>query len=1690
MLPAGKYVVEVVVPPGYELVKEEDKNILIGDVYIAPATTQFGALASIFILPDQAEISALYNANNAQNPTQTFGRTSLPSHEGDTGSVETFWPCVGQQRIVPDYISLFPQSHEVAPFAGALRPLCDRKEVTLDYQTGALAKFWVFTSAHIAAHFTGVITDDYTSEFDPFSPQFGEKFSPADLPVSIKDWTGTEISRVYADHWGTYNGLTYSTWEVNPPNPTGYAPTMMVTCMNDPGTGATPDPLYNPSYSDFCYEIPFMPGQTQYMDTPVVPTSAFAGAGYNNPDCAYPDLTPAIKEVDGSGVGPWVSAAGGTLTITALGDVTVNNYAYVGPSGNTAPYNQKFVTRHYGFGGSQGTGSVTIGGLPATVTSWSDTTITVTVPAGVPNCPITQQGQSAAQCGELVITAANGKQSIDTITVTIGGKAPVHVAATASVQAAIDAATPGDMLMIDPTCTSTTGTTVACAATGQTHAQAAHQEMLLVWKPVRLQGVGAVSSIINANPHPAGKIEAWRIRVDCLFGLATNGSPVTGSNPFDAYGTGATCPAAQLGAVDRLPLEATVGWDASLNGNLAELLQEPALMGALEGAALTVLAKGVDFHGANQFDPTLLGGFPTGTTLLRSTNCGTSAANNPFKSNFWCNPSSIDGLGITNSSQGGGGIFVHGWGHNLQIANNRVYNNAGTLSGGINVGQGEFPPSYIQGSATNAAPGSCQSSAIAGIQLPYCHNLNVNMHNNSVTSNSSTGDELFSATPAGAGGVSICTGSDFYKFNYNWVCGNLSTGDGGGLGHMGFSYNGDIEHNSILFNQSTNPTIPANGGGLLVMGAPDADPTCGATTDQDCVPAPSSITPSDGTGPNLVINANLIMGNAAESGSGGGVMFQQVNGTDVTSLPTTPARWNSVSFTNNIVANNVAGWDGAGISLLDSLNVNIINNTIMSNDTTASSGVLFNTLGAPLASTQGPTCTSNCGTASAPQPAGLVTIQNSAVLTANLPATITCPAGHFTSTSATNGNCRSWSVPLLYNDVFWQNRVFNIQVGALGGGTTNQQNVVSLVPTLTQATTGQCLGGSSYWDLGARGDTGSGNHNSGLTLAPTFSDLTSTAGYTGAGNEAANPNVVSQYCNGSRIPPEYQTACPAGTGCSAAGYYVPPGISDATVPNPIFNLTPAATVDEGNNWVNIAWGPLSLTNPTVQGADLNYGGGPVLGNYRPFIGSPIIDAGTASASSIAAPTTDFFGNPRPQGAAFDIGAVEGGVAGGGGGTATLAVTPTSHAFGNQTVGTTSAAFSFTLSNSGGAGATGITVAVTAPFARSGGTCGATLAAATTCTINVVFSPTAAGAATGTATITANVAVAGSPVSLTGTGTAVVAGTASVSPTSLAFGNQAVGTTSTSQTVTVTNTGTVALAGGAFTFGGGTPTGFARAGGGGGGTCGTTLAVGASCSYNVVFSPTAVTSFSRTLTVAYTGTTVTGSPVALTGTGTGTAAVTVTPTSLTFGAQATGTTSAFQTLTLNNTTAAAFTGLTATFTGPFSRAGGGGANCGTTLASGATCTIRAQFSPTAVGTATGSVAITGSATVVNSPVTLSGTGVQALTASPNPLTITLAAGTNPRSGNGTVTLTNPAAAGGASVTVTGVTVPVGGSATTWMFTKATDNCTGVTLAPGGTCTVVVTFTNTSSASGVNRTATMSVAHNGITDPSVTLIGHAN
>ena len=163
-----------------------------------------------------------------------------------------------------------------------------------------------------------------------------------------------------------------------------------------------------------------------------------------------------------------------------------------------------------------------------------------------------------------------------------------------------------------------------------------------------------------------------------------------------------------------------------------------------------------------------------------------------------------------------------------------------------------------------------------------------------------------------------------------------------------------------------------------------------------------------------------------------------------------------------------------------------------------------------------------------------------------------------------------------------------------------------------------------------RGDTGPANHSA-YTLNPTYSILTNATGYTGAGVQGgplANPNLASQYCNGSRVPPEN----------GGMGYAVPPGISDATIPNPLFSLTPAATVDEGNNWINMTYGPLSLTNPTLLPEASLTGPNGSAANYGNYSLTAASTSAIGKAQLADAPPRDFFGTQRTGRA--DIGAVE------------------------------------------------------------------------------------------------------------------------------------------------------------------------------------------------------------------------------------------------------------------------------------------------------------------------------------------------------------------------------------------------------------------------------------------------------------------
>ncbi len=76
------------------------------------------------------------------------------------------------------------------------------------------------------------------------------------------------------------------------------------------------------------------------------------------------------------------------------------------------------------------------------------------------------------------------------------------------------------------------------------------------------------------------------------------------------------------------------------------------------------------------------------------------------------------------------------------------------------------------------------------------------------------------------------------------------------------------------------------------------------------------------------------------------------------------------------------------------------------------------------------------------------------------------------------------------------------------------------------------------------------------------------------------------------------------------------------------------------------------------------------------------------------------------------------------------LSPTSRVYASQKVGTTSAAKAFTLANKQNVALTSISIGTTGDFSVSSTTCSTSLAAKTSCTISVVFTPTQTGTRTG------------------------------------------------------------------------------------------------------------------------------------------------------------------------------------------------------------------------------------------------------------------------------------------------------------------------------------------------------------------------
>src|SRR5579859_344688 len=215
----------------------------------------------------------------------------------------------------------------------------------------------------------------------------------------------------------------------------------------------------------------------------------------------------------------------------------------------------------------------------------------------------------------------------------------------------------------------------------------------------------------------------------------------------------------------------------------------------------------------------------------------------------------------------------------------------------------------------------------------------------------------------------------------------------------------------------------------------------------------------------------------------------------------------------------------------------------------------------------------------------------------------------------------------------------------------------------------------------------------------------------------------------------------------------------------------------------------------------------------------------------------------------------------------------------------------------------------------------------------------------------------------------------LSPGSLSFPNQVIGTSSFTQTATLTNTG-----GGCFVFAGTQITGdFSQKN-----TCSSVgLPYGYSCVYNVTFTPTAAGTRIGTLTVPGSdGVSKIAPTVSLSGTGLTPPAVSLSSTSINFGYLSLGGNTA-QTVTLTNTGQASLNVFSVVTNYPFAAYN----YCPASLGGGGFFLITVVFTPTVAGLSSGLLSIADSASGSPHTVSLSGTGTDfSVSASPTSGTV--------------------------------------------------------------------------------------------------------
>jgi hypothetical protein len=414
---------------------------------------------------------------------------------------------------------------------------------------------------------------------------------------------------------------------------------------------------------------------------------------------------------------------------------------------------------------------------------------------------------------------------------------------------------------------------------------------------------------------------------------------------------------------------------------------------------------------------------------------------------------------------------------------------------------------------------------------------------------------------------------------------------------------------------------------------------------------------------------------------------------------------------------------------------------------------------------------------------------------------------------------------------------------------------------------------------------------------------------------------------------------------------------------PVASLAPGQ-LDFPNQIVNTTSAPLSLTVSNAGLAPLTLGTATLSGDYALTANtcSGTLASGTScllqvtftpvatgSRAGLITLVSNNYGGP----AVLPLNGI--GTASG----AKVKLSNSSLTFASQVVGSTSAAQTITVTSVGTGAVTFAGITATGDFGQTNN-CPAVLVPAAVCTISVTFAPVTTGTRTGSLVLTDNGPGGKQTVGLAGTG---IAPLVSLSPASLNFGTQVIFNPGRRQTVVLTNTGDALLSIAGITVVGTNATDFTQTN-----TCGTSVAVAATCTITVEFRPSAINTRSAEIGITDNSGSA-NQTVSLSGTGT---QVVLQP-SLNFGRVTVGTPSTGRSVTLANiaNTTVNLSGIA--ITGPNASDFAQTNTCTATVPPGKKCSFTVIFTPSAKGTRTAALAVTDDGGGSPQTVSLTGTG---------------------------------------------------------------------------------------------------------------------